>query len=166
MIYLVFLSALVLVLDQFTKHIVSCGLEMGRSLTIIKGVFDLTLVTNSAAAFNLFHDLALGVRRPFLISVTLLSAGFIVYYYRLQKANDIITRSALALILGGALGNLVDRVCCGAVVDFLDFGYGSWRWPAFNFADSCICIGVAMIILARGWTPDSRPKTKDQRRGG
>ncbi len=154
MVYLILLSILVLVLDQLTKALVLGGLSPGVSLTVVRGFFDLTLVTNSAAAFNLFHQVPLYIRRPFLILVTLLSVGLIVHYYRLQKTSDIVTRSALALILGGAVGNLIDRILQGAVVDFLDFGCASWRWPVFNFADSCICIGVAMMVFSKAKTPD------------
>jgi signal peptidase II len=168
MIYLITLSTLALFLDQLTKAIILSGLRLGESVSVIDGFFDLTLVENSAAAFNLFHQIPFFIRRPFLAIVTLLSAGLIVYYYRTQKAGDLATRSALALILGGALGNLVDRVSRGAVIDFLDFGYGAWRWPAFNFADSCICVGVGIIILVSSRYQESGPvsETKNPSQGG
>ena len=110
----------------------------------VTNFFNLVFTWNPGTSFSLFQ--ALGESAPFIIIVaTAFVIGFVLYYLFMRAAD--FERLPLALIAGGALGNLIDRVRYGAVVDFLDFHIGGYHWPAFNIADTFICIGVALYIL-------------------
>jgi signal peptidase II len=137
------ISALVIVLDQLTKYWVSQSLAPGESVPIAP-FFNLALTFNTGAAFS-FLSRASGWQRGFFIviaaSASLLIVYLIVRYHR-QKLFSV----GLSLILGGALGNLWDRIVLGHVVDFLDFYVQAYHWPAFNVADSAITCGAALLI--------------------
>ncbi|MDD4880229.1 MAG: signal peptidase II [Gallionellaceae bacterium] len=139
------LSALTLVLDQVTKLAVMAKLAPYQDVIPLTGFFNLVHVHNTGAAFSLFADQP-GWQRGFFIVLALAAAA--VIFDLLRKVN---CRAqfcvALALILGGALGNVIDRVLYGHVIDFLDFYVGAWHWPAFNVADSGITLGAALLIL-------------------
>ncbi len=128
-----------------------------QTIPIIDGFFNLTYVRNTGAAFGIFAGSAEIFRRPFLILVSIIAIGFIfVMLKRLpEKGTGLIT--ALAFILGGAAGNLIDRIVYGEVIDFLDFYWGSYHWPAFNLADSFITVGVAITLFILMKTKDSDP---------
>jgi len=130
------LALAVYILDRFTKILVQFYLVEGESIPIIANVFHLTYHRNPGAAFSLFPH-----KRLFFILVTISVLVVILYYYFKLPANKTIARTALALQFGGAVGNLVDRVFGGYVVDFLDFRF----WPIFNIADSAIFIGVVLL---------------------
>ena len=147
------LTLSVLVLDQTTKAMVVSRMTLYSSAPVVPGVFHLTLVTNRGALFGLFHDLPDPFRSTLFTAVPLLAIALMLVFQYRTTVHDFATQSGLALILGGALGNLVDRIRLGYVVDFLDFFVGEHHWPAFNVADSCICVGVACLVidlLARG----------------
>ena len=134
----------IVVLDQLTKLIVHRTMALHQSIPIIDGLFNLTYVRNTGAAFGIFAGSAEIFRRPFLILVSILASAFIVSLLR-RLANgqrELIT--ALTFVLGGAIGNLIDRFRLGYVVDFVDVyvnaGGRAHHWPAFNVADSAICI--------------------------
>ena len=111
------------------------------------GWFKFVFVWNPGTSFSLFR--ALGHSAPIIIMVlTGIITGFLGHQL-LFRAKEKIERAALSLIIGGALGNLIDRIRFGAVIDFLDFHWKAWHWPAFNVADICICIGVGLYLL--GW---------------
>ena len=134
-------------LDQFTKHLILSSFERAEQLTVIPGFFNLTLHFNKGAAFGLFAGLDDGYRQLVLglfskLAIVLLLV-FLVYEFYQSKLGQL----CVGLILGGAFGNIIDRVYRGEVVDFLDFYIGNNHWPAFNVADSCICIGVFVLIL-------------------
>ena len=134
-------TAIVLVADQWTKHLVSSRMWRGQSLEVLGSFFRLTYVHNDGAAFGL----DLGGRWSF-VAVTILVAAFILFYYwRAERGS--IARWALALILGGALGNLVDRVRIGEVVDFLHLSAFGFSWPIFNVADIGVSVGVGLLAL-------------------
>lgn len=136
----------IVVLDQLTKLIVHRTMALHQSIPIIDGLFNFTYVRNTGAAFGIFAGSAEIFRRPFLILVSILASVFIVSLLR-RLANEhrgLIT--ALTFVLGGAIGNLIDRVFYGEVIDFLDVYWRNYHWPAFNIADSFITIGVAMAI--------------------
>lgn len=147
---LVRLLALVLAVvaaDQISKALVTDWLGLGQSAPLIPGFLHFTLVRNTGMAFGLLA----GTDIPFkAVLVTLLSAAAMsaVTYYALKSSqSERLTRVGLTFILGGALGNIVDRIRLGYVVDFVDVFYGNSHWPAFNVADTCICIGVGLLLL-------------------
>lgn len=136
-----------LAVDQWTKYLVHNGFRWGESRTILKGIFSLTYVRNTGAAFGLLHRAPAYFRDPFFIIIPVIALfviGFV--FYRLDNRQKL-TAWALALIVGGAIGNLIDRLRFGFVVDFLDFYWKDYHWPAFNIADSGIVVGVALMFL-------------------
>ncbi|HYA21273.1 MAG TPA: signal peptidase II [Burkholderiales bacterium] len=136
-------SALVVILDQLTKYWVSHWLAAGESVAITP-FFNLTLTYNTGAAFS-FLSRASGWQRGFFIAIATSASLLLVYLIiRYQRLN--LFSLGLSLILGGALGNLWDRIFLGHVVDFLDFYFQSYHWPAFNAADSAITCGAALLI--------------------
>jgi len=140
------LALLILILDQLTKAWMLVVFQPYEVLAVLP-VFNLTLVFNEGAAFSFLHD-AGGWQRWFFIGLTsVISVGLLVWLLRL-KASERLTGFSLALILGGALGNLVDRLRMGKVTDFLDFHWQQWHWPAFNLADSAITVGVGLMLYA------------------
>jgi len=129
------LTVCVLSLDRITKFIVLSKISVGESIPVIKGIFHITLVLNKGVAFGLFANNTLV---PVVISFIAIAA-ILVFFRR----AGYLTKTALSLILAGCIGNLVDRLYFGVVVDFLDFRV----WPVFNVADSVICIGVGLLIV-------------------
>ena len=140
------LSALVIVLDQLTKSIILRQLVQGEVLTITP-FFDLVLAFNKGAAFSFLADHT-GWQRWFFTAVALLIAPWLVFLIN-RHQNERVYACALALILGGALGNVIDRFVHGAVVDFLYFHIGRYGWPAFNVADSAITLGVVLMLISQ-----------------
>lgn len=138
------LAGLVLALDQMTKVMVMGSLVAYQDVIPLTNFFNLVHVHNTGAAFSLFADQA-GWQRAFFVVLASVAAGVIVYLLRRTRGQPLFCVS-LALILGGAVGNLVDRVLYGHVIDFLDFYVGTWHWPAFNVADSAITVGAALLI--------------------
>lgn len=139
-------AAAVVALDQATKVVASSRLETGESISVLGDFIRLTLVHNTGAAFGLFP----GSRVPFII-VSVLAIGVVLYLFLRDTYRSAWNRTLLGCILGGAIGNLVDRVRLGWVVDFIDVGYGTARWPVFNVADSAVTLGVLLLAwnLAR-----------------
>jgi signal peptidase II len=136
------LVAITLLADQASKIIIKQTMAVGQSFRILGDIFKLTHVENAGIAFGI------QVASPLLF--TLLSAAacaVIVYYLFSHKKEDPGTQTAMAVILGGALGNLLDRVLYGKVADFLDFGFGNTRWPVFNLADSAVVVGMALLFF-------------------
>jgi signal peptidase II len=139
------LAAAVIALDQLTKWLV-LGYFAGRHpREEITGFFNLVLVYNKGAAFSLFAQ-APGWQTPMLIAFALIACAVVTVLILKNPAKRLLCLG-LALVLGGALGNLIDRLRFGHVVDFLDFHAAGWHWPAFNVADSAICVGAALLIL-------------------
>jgi len=136
----------IVALDQLTKIIVDRSMPLHQSIAIIDGLFNLTYVRNAGAAFGLFAGSAEIFRRPFLILVSILASVFIIVMMKrlAEKETGLVT--GLSFILGGAMGNLIDRVIYGDVIDFLDVYWRNYHWPAFNIADSFITIGVGIML--------------------
>ena len=141
------LFLIVVIVDQFTKYLAEAHLVIGRSVQVIPGVFDLTLVYNPGAAFGMFGGLPDIYRRIVLWAVSIIGVGVVLYFLARETKNDRIAAISLAAILGGAAGNIIDRFRYDSVVDFLDVYWKSYHWPAFNIADSAISIGVTIIML-------------------
>jgi signal peptidase II len=133
----------VVALDQVSKHLVREALANGRSIRVTP-FFDLVLILNPGAAFS-FLSSAAGWQRELFIAIALAASVLIVYLMR-KHAADRLFCFALGLILGGAIGNVIDRLLLGAVVDFLYFHLQEYYWPAFNLADSAITCGAGLLI--------------------
>ena len=143
------LSALIVVLDQATKQAILHTVAIGHTVEVLPPVFSLVLTYNSGAAFS-FLAWASGWQRHFFMVIALAASILIVYMMKMHERDRLLC-FALALVLGGAVGNLIDRAIYGAVVDFLLFRWpGGPRlldpWPAFNLADSCITVGAVLLI--------------------
>lgn len=141
---------LLVVLDQITKRHIANTFSLGESREVVSGLFNLTLVHNYGAAFGMFGGIENNTTRLSLLwGSSMLALAVLVMVYRSEREN----RKALIgllLIIAGAIGNLIDRGMLGYVVDFFDFYFGEHHWPAFNLADSYICIGVGMLFLFTG----------------
>jgi signal peptidase II len=149
-----FLSVLVVTavagLDQISKNLIVRTLVEGQQIPLIDGLFNLTLSYNRGAAFGFLANIESDTLRISLLwSATILALGAVIFMFFFEYKGNTKGQLALALILGGALGNIIDRVSLGEVVDFLDFYYRSYHWPAFNFADSAICSGVTLLLLPK-----------------
>ncbi len=138
------LAALVAVLDQLTKYWVSAGFGYGEARAIT-GFFNLVLTHNSGAAFSFLANAA-GWQRGFFIGIALIAIVVISVLLARHSGEKLFCLS-LALILGGAVGNVIDRIAFGYVVDFLDFHLAGWHWPAFNLADSAITVGAVLLLV-------------------
>ncbi len=134
-------------LDQLSKYLVLSTLELYEVRQLIPGFFNLVHVTNKGAAFSMFASVDSPVRHYFFVAVN--SAAFIGLTIAAWKMRDQhrLYPVSFALIAAGAVGNLIDRLRLGAVIDFLDFYLGAYHWPAFNVADSAICVGVALLFV-------------------
>ena len=135
----------VVVLDQLTKYIASTSLEMHQPIAVMP-MFNWTLMHNTGAAFSFLADAGGWQRWFFAVIAVVVSVVIFLWIKRLEQ-HEKWQAIALALILGGALGNVIDRIWLGYVVDFIQVYYQQWYWPAFNIADSAISIGVVMIII-------------------
>ena len=139
-------AAAIIALDQITKSAITARFTLHQAYPVIDGLFNLVYVMNPGAAFGFLADAAPMFRYVFFTGVTLLAAGLIVYYLVKSNPRNLLLSGSLTLIFGGAVGNLIDRIRFGAVVDFLDVYIGSWHWPAFNVADSAITVGAILMI--------------------
>lgn len=142
---------IIVVVDQITKTLVRANVEMYQAIPLT-GFFNITHIQNPGAAFGFMSGLSAKWVGAFFIALTIFASGMLVYLYREAENEGPALRVALALILGGALGNLVDRLTIGTVTDFLDFYIGNFHWWAFNVADSCITVGAITAIAASLFT--------------
>jgi len=142
------LSVLVVVLDQWTKSLASAALTMHQSLPLFDGL-QWTLAHNYGVAFSIFND-GEGWQRYGLSAFALTVASMFAWMLTRQPQQDRLSKLAFALVIGGAIGNALDRLRLGYVVDFIDVYWGQSHWPAFNIADSSICVGAVTLLIA-GW---------------
>ncbi|MBY0370195.1 signal peptidase II [bacterium] len=137
-----------LVLDQWTKWLVHTRFRVGESLGLLEGFFSLTYIRNQGAAFGIFQNTNPAFRDKFFLAVPVIAIAVITYLYFKTPRDQKVQTVALALVLSGAIGNLIDRLRFGYVIDFLDVHYHEvYHWPAFNVADSCIVVGVLVLFL-------------------
>ena len=142
---LLWISVVVVVLDQLSKFWMLASFDEYEVLTVWP-VFNLTLVFNTGAAFSFLSD-AGGWQRWFFVAIgVVVSAVMVVWLGKLQ-ARERLTAYGLAFVIGGAIGNLIDRVWLGKVVDFLQWHWQDWYWPSFNLADSAITLGVVLLLI-------------------
>lgn len=135
----------VYLLDRLTKLAVVENIRLFESVTVVKGFFELTHVRNTGAAFSLFAQAGEAFRVPFLLATTVAATLLLLYFLKKARPQDTLVVAALAMILGGALGNLTDRLLYGYVIDFINWHIGEHYWPAFNIADSGITVGVCIL---------------------
>ncbi|MDB5803180.1 MAG: lipoprotein signal peptidase [Betaproteobacteria bacterium] len=136
---------LLLVADQLSKAAITAHFAYGESVPVIPGFFNLVLVYNPGAAFSFLSGES-GWQRWFFIGITIAAVALIMWMIHRHRSDKLFCWG-LTLILGGAVGNLVDRIRLGHVIDFLDFVFGNWHFWAFNVADSAITVGAALLIL-------------------
>lgn len=140
-------ASCVVVLDQLTKWIVLKQMALYQTIPVIPGLFNLTHVHNPGGAFGFMANQSSGVRIFLFIVISLLAAGFVLYLYLNTPPKHAWLLGGLSLIFGGAIGNLIDRIRFGTVVDFLDFYIADMHWPAFNVADSGISVGMTILVF-------------------
>lgn len=149
---IIFTAVFVLFFDLATKYIIQSRMELYQSIPVINNVFHLTYILNPGAAFGMLAD-----QTAFFIAVTAAVMLAIICFYKRIVGESVITQIALGLVAGGAMGNLIDRIRYGKVVDFLDFRI----WPVFNLADTAIVIGVGLLI----WEMLRRPEPQKNEEG-
>jgi len=143
---LAFVAGLVLLIDQLSKAIILKRLPLHQSISVIPGFFDLTFILNPGGAFGFLAGQHSNLRHVFFLGVTSIAICFIFILYRKIPQTHRLLQAAFAMIIGGAVGNLIDRVRFEKVIDFLDFYLGTYHWPAFNVADSAISVGMAIFV--------------------
>lgn len=144
---LLIVSNILIILDQWTKYMVTIHIPLHYSFPVINDFFNLTHIRNPGVAFGLFaqHDSEYKTLAFILISTVAIVAILFFYHYNPPKKK--LVQNGLILIFSGAIGNLIDRILYKEVIDFLDFFINNHHWPAFNIADSCITIGVSMMVI-------------------
>ncbi len=142
-----FLAVLIVLLDRWTKRLVAARIAMYTHIQIIPGLFRLTHTENTGAAFSLFADSPSHWKTGLLVGFSLIAMVIVSVLLWKQAHALTITGIAIALIWGGAVGNLWDRVASGRVVDFLLFYYRQYQWPVFNLADSAIVVGASLLVI-------------------
>lgn len=147
---------LIVVLDQATKLLVLASMPLYASIPVIPNFFSLTHIHNPGGAFGFLAGQSSAVRTFLFLVVSFLAVILVCYLYRQTPRSHVWLSHAFALILGGAVGNLIDRVRIGKVVDFLDFYVGTLHWPAFNVADSAVTVGICILLghLVLGRLPE------------
>lgn len=148
------LSAVTFILDLLTKYVVTQNFELYESVNILP-IFNLTYARNTGAAFSFLadHD---GWQKYFFIVLAIVISAVLVYFLKKNSASQKLQNSAYALIIGGALANMVDRAYNGFVVDFFDFYWQDWHYPVFNVADIAICIGAGLLALDAFKNPEKK----------
>lgn len=147
----------ILFLDQLTKTLIAQSLEIGQRIPVIASFFDLTHMRNPGAAFSFLAHAPESFRQPFFLIATGVAITALLFFILYAKDERLLLVVAAASILGGAIGNLIDRLLYGEVIDFLLFYWRDWSWPAFNVADSCITLGVIGLLWASWKQPATTP---------
>lgn len=139
---IIILSTILVIIDQVSKIIVINNLTNNKSVEVIKSFFYLTYTNNTGAAFSILTG-----KRILLILVSVIVIGILIYYIKKTKIEKKINKIALSLVIGGSIGNLIDRIIKGAVIDFLDFKIFGYNYPIFNLADTFIVLGVFLLLI-------------------
>jgi len=137
----------IVALDRWTKFLIQSRFDLDDSVSVIDGFFNITYVRNTGIAFGIFSSISSSAKSMVLSAFAALAAALVIAYSFRTPLRDRLLHVALALILGGALGNLYDRLAYGYVVDFLEFYVRTYSWPSFNVADSAISIGVILLAI-------------------
>ena len=142
---LIIIFLIIVLIDQITKFYIASNFELYQSIEIIRGFFNITYIRNSGVAFGMFSNLKGSFIQIVFIAIYIIAIISILILYRETHGYSHI---ALSLIFSGAIGNLIDRIFRGEVVDFMDFHWQNYHWPAFNVADSCITVGVGLLMIS------------------
>jgi len=134
-------------LDQLTKFLIARSIELYQTVTVIPGFFNLTRVHNRGAIFGFLGNTSNPLALVLLNLGSLVAFAVVTYYFLKTPSEMVLTKLAFALIISGAMGNIVDRIIRGYVIDFLDFYVGRFHWPFFNLADSCITVGAIILVF-------------------
>ncbi len=137
----------VIVLDQLTKLLVASHMELHQSIPLVDGFAALTYVRNTGAAFGILAGHAAALRVPFFLAISAFAVALLVWFLRGVPAERRLLAIACGAVAGGAIGNMVDRVLLGEVIDFVDVYVGTYHWPAFNVADTAITLGVLVLCV-------------------
>ena len=146
-IKLVVFAGIIVLLDQVTKALIIDHISFNQTIPVMRGFFNITHIHNPGGAFGLMADLSPALRSIIFLFISSLAVGLIFYFYKKTPPNYPGLAAAFALIFGGAIGNLIDRLRFGFVIDFLDFYFGNLHWPAFNVADSAISVGIGIFVF-------------------
>jgi signal peptidase II len=153
-------SAIILILDQASKFYIDSRFRLYESVTVIENFFNIVHVRNKGAAFGFLADSSF--RLPFFILVAIVAGGAIIWYLRKHvREEQRLLQFALSLVFAGAIGNLIDRIRLGEVIDFIDVHWYQYHWPAFNVADSAITVGVTLLLIDM-WREERRLKERKQ----
>ena len=133
--------------DQITKALIARNIALNSSIEVVPNFFHLVHIRNKGAIFGFFSQSGNILVFVLLTLASLAALGLVIYYFFKTPPNEKILKISLSMILAGALGNLIDRVFRGSVIDFLDFSVKGWHWPSFNLADSCISIGALLLVF-------------------
>jgi len=142
-----FVVLTIIVVDQMTKSYIDASMYLHESISIIPGYFSLTYIRNPGAAFGLMGTTSSGFRLIFFFLTSVFAMGLLITIFWRLDPNDWWGQLTIASIFGGAIGNLIDRLQYGEVIDFLDFYVNGYHWPAFNVADSAISVGVCSLLI-------------------
>ncbi len=146
-IKLLIFAGVIILFDQLSKALIIRLVPLHQVIPVLKGFFNITHIHNPGGAFGLMANLSPALRSLIFLFISSLAVGLIFYFYKKTPSNYPWLAASFALIFGGAIGNLIDRVRFGTVVDFLDFYVGNLHWPAFNVADSAISAGIAIFVF-------------------
>ena len=138
-----FITALIITADQISKSLVKSTMTLYDVVPVIPGFFQLNYITNKGMAFGI--NLPVGI--SFFSGISLIITCFLVWILWCERKNNLLMRISLALILGGAIGNLIDRILFGEVIDFFDFMVGDFHWFIFNIADSAVTVGIILMLF-------------------
>ena len=150
-LFLTLIGGGIIILDQVTKFYVQKALRLHESVVVVDGFFSLTYIRNPGAAFGFFATQTSEFRSVFFLTVSAVALTLLVFFFLQAPKDDVCALIAISLLFGGAIGNLLDRLRLGEVVDFLDFYVDQFHWPAFNVADSAITIGISLLMFNLFW---------------
>jgi signal peptidase II len=140
-------AALTVALDQYSKFLIKATMKMYQAIIVIRDIFKIIYIENSGIAFGIFNGSRNPAARWILAAVILIAIIAITYYWAISGKTGFVFNMSCGLILGGAIGNFIDRVIIGRVTDFIEVGYKEYTWPVFNVADSAVSVGVCLFIL-------------------
>lgn len=151
LIFLTLVGGGTIILDQVTKFYIQQAIRLNESVIVIHDFFSLTYIRNPGAAFGFFADQSAGFRSIFFFIISVIALSLLLFFFAQTPKEDTSNLLAISLLFGGAIGNLIDRLRLGEVVDFLDFYIGRFHWPAFNVADSAITVGISLLMFYLFW---------------
>jgi len=144
---LILTSITILILDQIIKYVVKTKMHLYESISIIKDILNITYIQNPGVSFGLLGGSENEIKRWILVLIIAFAIVLVTVYWFTYRQKNFFYNFASGLILGGALGNFIDRLLIGKVIDFIDVGYKNFRWPVFNFADTSISTGIGILIF-------------------